>query len=619
MRLLNSDSLELFEFFDENIPQYVILSHTWGQDEITFQDIQNPEKAKLKKGFRKLEGCCKKAQSDGFQWVWIDTCCIDKSSSAELSEAINSMYQWYMRSQICYAYMEDVHSEEDFSRSRWFTRGWTLQELIAPSIVEFYTLEWDEIGTKMSLAENVSRITAIDESVLEDNSQMVKINVASRMSWASKRHTTRIEDQAYCLMGLFGINMPLLYGEGRRAFHRLQEEIMKMHEDYTLFAWANPRARKAGHCNPAESLTSYPFDGLLAESPHDFSKKKWPEPWWPYSELYSSIKTAALTNRDVKDTIREWRFMHPPTLTSRGLSIGLPLRRISMYRCQVCLTCTKSLANIHFLCLTLSESLRLPGTLVCNIADAGQLEFIPLTKLKIQAFEYRPIYIAHTTLPSAILDSRGFISSMTPLHEQHWLKVQTDDCSMLESFVLGQDPCSHRPASNEFFLNCPVDRYRGRPPSQEGLRAVFKIGSQDSSPPFIIGFGTHLMRNRAPWCDVLFQPQAKYGDEVCIKTEGLQYLGLGNTKSSKRNAGFLNGPPKDTETRLRIFEVPLREPFRDFGPSNSYSKEIRDLFNAKSDRVVKCLSGFTIRVSVRRFGASVRHISVPCGLLLNSI
>jgi hypothetical protein len=165
MRLLSSDSLRLFEFFDENIPQYVILSHTWGEDEVTFQDIQNPEKAKRKKGFRKLEGCCKKAQSDGFQWVWIDTCCIDKSSSAELSEAINSMYQWYMKSQICYAYMEDVHSEEDFSWSRWFKRGWTLQELIAPSIVEFYTEGWVEIGTKMSLTEDISRITAIDESV----------------------------------------------------------------------------------------------------------------------------------------------------------------------------------------------------------------------------------------------------------------------------------------------------------------------------------------------------------------------------------------------------------------------------------------------------------------------
>jgi hypothetical protein len=108
MRLLDSASICLSEFFGGGIPQYVILSHTWGEDEITFQDIQDLNQAREKKGFRKLEQCCRKAHSDGFQWVWIDTCCIDKTSSAELSEAINSMYQWYRDSQICYAYLEDV-------------------------------------------------------------------------------------------------------------------------------------------------------------------------------------------------------------------------------------------------------------------------------------------------------------------------------------------------------------------------------------------------------------------------------------------------------------------------------------------------------------------------------
>jgi hypothetical protein len=255
---------------------------------------------------------------------------------------------------------------------------------------------------------------------------MVKFNIASRMSWASQRETTRIEDQAYCLMGLFGINMPLLYGEGRRAFHRLQEEIMKMHEDYTLFAWANPWESMAGHCNPVKALTSYQCDGILAESPHDFSEGEWPKPWWPYSELYPSIITAALANENVKHSITGWQFMHLPTTTSRGLSINLPLSRISMSRCQVCLTCTQSLVNIHFLCLTLPISLRLPGTLVCTIADAGQLEFIPQTKLKSKAFEYTPIYIAHTTSPSAIANMRYYPRGMTQLNEQHWLKVQTE-------------------------------------------------------------------------------------------------------------------------------------------------------------------------------------------------
>jgi hypothetical protein len=152
MRLLDPASLCLSEFFGDSIPQYVILSHTWGEDEITFQDIQDLEKARKKKGFRKLEQSCRKAHSDGFQWVWIDTCCIDKSSSAELSEAINSMYQWYRDSQICYAYLEDVlflHAGVDaigLQESRWFTRGWTLQELIAPSIVEFYDMNVSMLG-----------------------------------------------------------------------------------------------------------------------------------------------------------------------------------------------------------------------------------------------------------------------------------------------------------------------------------------------------------------------------------------------------------------------------------------------------------------------------------------
>lgn len=128
-------------------------------------------------------------------------------------------------------------------------------------------------------------------------------------------------------MWLFGINMPLLYGEGHRAFHRLQEETMKIHEDYTLFAWANPGASIAGHCNPADSLTSYHSDGILAESPRYFSKKKWSEPWWLYSQLYPSIMSTALGNEDLKHSITGWQFMQQlPTITSRGLSISLPLR-----------------------------------------------------------------------------------------------------------------------------------------------------------------------------------------------------------------------------------------------------------------------------------------------------
>ncbi|OCK87344.1 HET-domain-containing protein, partial [Cenococcum geophilum 1.58] len=270
MRLLNTTSLELKDFIGSNIPPYVILSHTWSDEEVLFDDIQKGTAA-LKKGHAKLKGCCQKGAEDGFDWAWIDTCCIDKSSSAELSEAINSMYEWYKKSTICYAYLQDVSTNalsssnpsftrpQDFSKSRWFTRGWTLQELVASKVVEFYTAEWVEIGTKRSLLTQLSAITGIPPHILRGGSPST-CNIAERMSWASKRQTSREEDLAYCLLGLFNVNMPMLYGEGKKAFYRLQEQIMNQEEDYSIFAWSLQY-----DCGP--SLT-----GLLASSPVEFSK-----------------------------------------------------------------------------------------------------------------------------------------------------------------------------------------------------------------------------------------------------------------------------------------------------------------------------------------------------------
>jgi hypothetical protein len=173
----------------------------------------------------------------------MDTCCIDKSSSAELSEAINSMFQWYSNADLCYAYQSDVDSSEDpslgsstFQKSRWFTRGWTRQELIAPSEVIFLALGWKEIGTRESLCEVISQITRIDQQVLQYPDTRETISIAQRMSWASRRKTNRIEDQAYCLLGLFGINMPLLYGEGKNAFLSLKNETLGRSDDHSIFA-----------------------------------------------------------------------------------------------------------------------------------------------------------------------------------------------------------------------------------------------------------------------------------------------------------------------------------------------------------------------------------------------
>ncbi|ORX99611.1 heterokaryon incompatibility protein-domain-containing protein [Clohesyomyces aquaticus] len=241
MRLLNTKTLQIVEFLGRNIPEYVILSHTWGDEEVIFQDVQQ-SKVSEKKGYAKIQGFCKKAAEDGFQYGWVDTCCIDKTSSAELSEAINSMYNWYKGSRICYAYLADFEMTvggvgdhyRGFIASRWWSRGWTLQELLAPETVEFYDSNWNEVGTKLSLQDQIAEITGIDRRIL-GGADPFGVNVAVRMSWAAQRETTRIEDQAYCLMGLFRVNMPLLYGEGKRAFLRLQEEIMRIREDYTLF------------------------------------------------------------------------------------------------------------------------------------------------------------------------------------------------------------------------------------------------------------------------------------------------------------------------------------------------------------------------------------------------
>jgi hypothetical protein len=245
MRLLHTTNYKLEEFGAHEIPLYAILSHTWGENEITFQDIESAD-VKKEERCEKIRNTCTVAADHGFDYVWIDTCCIDKTSSAELSEAINSMYRWYQESAVCYAYLADVLSKADdhqsmarsseFSKSKWFTRGWTLQELIAPFIVIFFDQKWQEIGTKSSLRQPISEITGIPDSILLGD-DLECASVAQRMSWASERETTRVEDRAYCLIGIFSVNMPLLYGEGERAFIRLQEEIIKVSDDHSLFAW----------------------------------------------------------------------------------------------------------------------------------------------------------------------------------------------------------------------------------------------------------------------------------------------------------------------------------------------------------------------------------------------
>ncbi|KAI6038891.1 heterokaryon incompatibility protein-domain-containing protein, partial [Pisolithus marmoratus] len=235
---------------------YAILSHRWGE-EVTFKEMIGLMKMETRKkdevrkcyGYQKIIKSCEQALKDGYKWLWIDTCCIDKRSSSELPEAINSMYRWYQNAQVCYAYLSDVDelavlAERDYRKfgqssswPEWFMRGWTLQELITPKQVEFFNQDWTHIGSKRLLAPTLEVITGIPREVLRDGLVSKRLSVAQIMSWAARRKTTRVEDRAYSLMGLFGVNMPMVYGEGKKAFQRLQLEIIRVSSDHSIFAW----------------------------------------------------------------------------------------------------------------------------------------------------------------------------------------------------------------------------------------------------------------------------------------------------------------------------------------------------------------------------------------------
>lgn len=288
MRLVNTETLKLEEFTEEHIPKYALLSHRWEDDEVTYHDMQLGRE-QSRKGCAKLYDCCRCARNRGISHVWIDTCCIDKSSSAELSEAINSMYYWYATGEECYAYLYDVSCDAfkvvdaleypdevssqqiEFANSVWFTRGWTLQELIAPPKLRFFNNRWEELGTKESFSCLISSQTGIDWQVLIGRVPPWNCSIAQRMSWASKRQTSRLEDRAYSLFGIFNVNMALLYGERESAFRRLQEEIIKHNDDHTIFAWSDRRAVKSMLAPSPDCFTGMqnqmvsPLTGTLSE------------------------------------------------------------------------------------------------------------------------------------------------------------------------------------------------------------------------------------------------------------------------------------------------------------------------------------------------------------------
>jgi hypothetical protein len=220
-------------------PAYAILSHTWidGQ-EVTYQDLISGV-GNSKSGYDKIKFCGEQATKDGLQHFWVDTCCIDKSNADELATTINSMFRWYRNAKRCYVYLTDVSApghdgdvqpsqsawELAFRGSRWFSRGWTLQELIAPAMVEFFSKEGKRLGDKQSLEKSIQEITGIPIQALRGN-PFSDFNIAERIRWAARRQTTKEEDIVYCLLGLCEVSMPPLYGEGKEvALKRLQFTI----------------------------------------------------------------------------------------------------------------------------------------------------------------------------------------------------------------------------------------------------------------------------------------------------------------------------------------------------------------------------------------------------------
>lgn len=302
MWLIDTTTFKLCHVSNVTKEAYAILSHTWNKSELSFLDVQDLSRAKLDERFGKIRSTCHIACSKKIKYAWIDTCCIDKSSSAELSEAINTMFRWYKLSQICYVYLDDFEPlppslqerdrislvEARLRKCRWFTRGWTLQELIAPNNMEFFDRDWCFIGAKEDLGPLLSRITKVDLGVLENNSTLSSIPIGRKMAWAAGRETTREEDRAYSLLGIFDINMPLLYGEGEKAFTRLQQQIASEYSDLSLFAWQSE--------SDVNNETTQ-FSGVFATSPdhfrHCYSLRQ-------HGDQFHYVKEFAITNSGLR-------------------------------------------------------------------------------------------------------------------------------------------------------------------------------------------------------------------------------------------------------------------------------------------------------------------------------
>jgi hypothetical protein len=342
MRLLQTNSYELFEASDIPVPfpSYAILSHTWisSKDEITYQDMKTrtgdiKNNVYKQKGWSKLKDYCDRASKDDWKWAWMDTCCIDKTNPADTQEAINAMFRWYQNAGVCYAHLSDVEFskashivslpedidadsgtnglvrealKDEFIRAKWFTRGWTLQELLAPHYLIFVDHAWRHMGTREGWALEIEQASNIEARHLNafDPTDFASCSTAMRFSWASGRETTVEEDESYSLLGLFGISLPLIYGEGgRQAFNRLQRQLIHVYHDDSVFAWKSSQ--------PASKSEV----GILACSVKDF---------WDASKVTARQygNAYSMTNRGLEMTSKYWRQRSNPN----GIIIRLNCR-----------------------------------------------------------------------------------------------------------------------------------------------------------------------------------------------------------------------------------------------------------------------------------------------------
>lgn len=357
------------ETLESNTPTYAILSHRCGDDDVNYEDVRGPtaferrlyednnsglsfeevrdRSVRKRKGYSKVVGAMRQAASDGYKYIWIDTCCIDKSNSAELSEGINSMYVWYQKAAICYAILDEVpgrdaaNFEAKFEACDWFERGWTLQELLAPRKVVFLGRisegAWNMLGDRTSLQHLISERTGIPTGCLTDPKELQRASIAQKMSWIAGRRTTKPEDIAYCLLGLFSVNMPLIYGEGPRAFMRLQEEIIKISGDQTIFAWVNIGKEDTQRPSPVqifEEMDDSSFDREMQLVPDPDKKNSFSIPILEGYGLLATSHTAFAHSGNFIPWYRPTKIQPPYEMTNRGLHISLDLTPLAGMNCR---------------------------------------------------------------------------------------------------------------------------------------------------------------------------------------------------------------------------------------------------------------------------------------------